>query len=94
MAKEDLLRGIYSHGFESPSLIQQRAIRPMLDMKDMIAQGQSGTGKTACFSIGLLQNLDTASRATQAIVLAPTRELAVQTEKVARALGEYMKHCA
>ena len=50
--KEDLLRGIYSYGFEKPSAIQQRAIKPLLLMRDTIAQAQSGTGKTATFSIG------------------------------------------
>ena len=50
--KEDLLRGIYSYGFEKPSAIQQRAIKPLLMMRDTIAQAQSGTGKTATFSIG------------------------------------------
>ena len=50
--KEDLLRGIYSYGFEKPSAIQQRAIKPLMLMRDTIAQAQSGTGKTATFSIG------------------------------------------
>ena len=54
--KEDLLRGIYSYGFEKPSAIQQRAIKPLIMMRDSIAQAQSGTGKTATFTIGLLQN--------------------------------------
>jgi len=87
---ENLLRGIYSYGFERPSAIQQRAIRPMIDMRDTIAQAQSGTGKTATFSIGLLQNIVPTERGCQAIVLAPTRELAVQIEKVVSALGEYL----
>ena len=86
---EALLRGIYTYGFERPSAIQQRAIRPLVDMKDLIAQAQSGTGKTACFTIGLLQNIDAKSRRCQAVVVAPTRELAIQHEKVANALGEY-----
>jgi len=55
--KEDLLRGIYSYGFEKPSAIQQRAIKPLMLMRDTIAQAQSGTGKTATFTIGLLQNM-------------------------------------
>ena len=50
--KEDLLRGIYSYGFEKPSAIQQRAIKPLIIMRDTIAQAQSGTGKTATFTIG------------------------------------------
>lgn len=52
--KEDLLRGIYSYGFEKPSAIQQRAIKPLIMMRDTIAQAQSGTGKTATFTIGAL----------------------------------------
>lgn len=89
--KEDLLRGIYAYGFERPSAIQQRAIFPIISGRDVIAQAQSGTGKTGMFSIGILQKLDTALRETQALVLSPTRELAVQTQNVLLALGEYLK---
>merc|ERR1711953_1216180 len=88
--REDLLRGIYAYGFEKPSAIQQRAIRPLLKGRDVIAQAQSGTGKTATFSISILQCLDTQVRETQALVLSPTRELAVQIQKVVLALGDYM----
>ena len=63
--REDLLRGIYAYGFEKPSAIQQRAIRPLLKGRDVIAQAQSGTGKTATFSISVLQSIDTAVRETQ-----------------------------
>lgn len=76
--KEDLLRGIYGYGFEKPSAIQQRAIIPCIKRHDVIAQAQSGTGKTATFSISILQQIDTSMRETQALVLAPTRELAQQ----------------
>ena len=88
--KEDLLRGIYSYNFEKPSAIQQRAILPISQGRDVIAQAQSGTGKTATFSIGILQKIDTGLRETQALVLAPTRELAVQIQSVVLALGDYM----
>mmetsp|Transcript_70692 Transcript_70692/g.153509 ORF Transcript_70692/g.153509 Transcript_70692/m.153509 type:complete len:392 (+) Transcript_70692:115-1290(+) len=88
---ENLLRGIYSYGFEKPSAIQQRCIKPLLDGRDTIGQAQSGTGKTATFTIGCLARLDVQKRATQALILAPTRELAVQIQKVALALGDYMK---
>lgn len=88
--KEDLLRGIYAYGFERPSAIQQRAIVPIIQGRDVIAQSQSGTGKTAVFSIGILQSLDTTSNETQALVLSPTRELAEQTQKVVLALGDFM----
>ncbi|KAI6189720.1 RNA helicase [Aphelenchoides bicaudatus] len=87
---KDLIRGIYSYGFEKPSAIQQRAIKQITKGNDLIAQSQSGTGKTATFSIGVLQSLDTQTRETQALVLAPTRELAVQIQKVILALGDYM----
>jgi superfamily II DNA/RNA helicase len=56
---ERLLRGIYGYGFEVPSIIQQNGIPPLTQFKDTIAQAQSGTGKTATFSIGLLQIIDT-----------------------------------
>lgn len=88
--KEDLLRGIYSYGFEKPSAIQQRAILPIIKGRDVIAQSQSGTGKTAVFSIGILQSIDISLSETQALILSPTRELAEQTQKVLLALGDYM----
>jgi len=89
--KEDLLRGIYSYGFEKPSAIQQRAILPLSKGKDIIAQAQSGTGKTATFSIGILQQIDLSVQDCQALILAPTRELAQQIQKVVAALGEYLQ---
>jgi ATP-dependent RNA helicase len=88
--REDLTRGIYAYGFEKPSAIQQRAIVPIVSGRDVIAQAQSGTGKTATFSISILQSIDTSVRETQALVLSPTRELAQQIQKVALALGDYM----
>ena len=88
--KEDLLRGIYAYNFEKPSAIQQRAIKPIIAGRDVIAQAQSGTGKTATFSIGILQRIDSLVRETQALVLSPTRELATQIKTVLMALGDYM----
>lgn len=88
--KEDLLRGIYAYGFEKPSAIQQRAVKPILTGRDVIAQAQSGTGKTATFAIGILQTLDVSIRDCQALVLAPTRELAQQIVKVIMSLGDFM----
>ncbi|CAF3637590.1 unnamed protein product [Rotaria sordida] len=87
---ENLIRGIYSYGFEKPSAIQQRSIRPIVKGRDVIAQAQSGTGKTAMFSISMLQKLDTNIRETQSLVLSPTRELAQQIQKVVLALGDFM----
>ena len=94
--REELLRGVFSHGFEEPSAIQQRAILPILKGHDTIAQAQSGTGKTATFTISVLQKLDLSNRNVQALVLSPTRELAAQTRSVFISLSEYMNalvHC-
>ncbi|CAF2197740.1 unnamed protein product, partial [Brassica napus] len=88
--RSDLLRGIYAYGFEKPSAIQQRGIIPFCKGLDVIQQAQSGTGKTATFCSGVLQQLDYTLLQCQALVLAPTRELAQQIEKVMRALGDYL----
>lgn len=85
----DLLRGIFAYGFEKPSAIQQRGIKPILDGYDTIGQAQSGTGKTATFVIAALQKIDYSLNACQVLLLAPTRELAQQIQKVALALGDY-----
>jgi translation initiation factor 4A len=89
--REDLLRGIYGIGFEKPSAIQQRGIVPVIQGKDTIAQAQSGTGKTATFSIAALQVIDLKESACQVLVLAPTRELAQQIWSVIQKLGTYMQ---
>lgn len=88
--REDLLHGVYAMGFEKPSAIQQRAILPLIDGRDLVAQGQSGTGKTATFAIGLLQNIDVRDARCQALVVSPTRDLANQTANVVAAIGERM----
>jgi ATP-dependent RNA helicase len=88
--RDDLLRGIYNFGFEKPSAIQQRAIVPIIQQRDVIAQAQSGTGKTAMICITALQNLDCQIREIQTLIMNPTRELAVQTQKGVLALGDYM----
>ena len=88
--KENLLRGIYAYGYEKPSAIQKRAILPLIDGKDIIAQAQSGTGKTATFSIGILEKIDTSVSAIQAIILAHTRELAIQIQDVISNIGTYL----
>ena len=89
--RHDLLRGIYAHGFENPSAIQQRAILPVIEGHDTIAQAQSGTGKTATFTISVLQKIDLNLHQCQALVLAPTRELARQIQLVGIALSGFMK---
>jgi len=88
--KDPLLRGIYAYGFEKPSAIQQRAIVPILKGRDVIAQSQSGTGKTTIFCVGVLQMINSNSKDTQAVVLSPTRELAVQSRNVMLAFGDHM----
>jgi translation initiation factor 4A len=86
--KTELLRGIYSYGYERPSQIQQKAIMPMITGRDIIAQAQSGTGKTGTFTIGALQQLDFSGDAyCQAIFLSPTKELADQTLNVVTNIG-------
>nr|QKY15200.1 DEAd box RNA helicase ciRH4 (ciRH4) [Polytomella parva] len=88
---EKLLRGVFAYGFEKPSAIQQKGIVPFTKGLDCIQQAQSGTGKTATFCTGVLSRLDFTINQCQALVLAPTRELAQQIEKVMRSLGEYLK---
>jgi translation initiation factor 4A len=87
---ENLLRGIYGYGFEKPSVVQQRAIVPLGKGLDVIAQSQSGTGKTGAFSIGLLQRIDCQSSKIQALILEPTRDLANQSFRVISTIGEPM----
>lgn len=93
MLSENLLRGIFVCGFEKPSVIQQRAIIPCINGFDVIAQSQSGTGKTATYAIAVLQRINMVKKDTQAIILAPTRELAHQIQKVVLCLGAYMGVC-
>lgn len=85
-----LLRGIYSYGFEKPSPIQQRAILPMKNKKDVIAQAQSGTGKTGCFAVGILLSIELEKNKTQALCLSPTRELSTQIKSVIDGIGSIM----
>ena len=87
----ELLRGIYAYGFEEPSSIQKKAIEPFLLGKDIIAQAQSGTGKTGAFAIGTLGRTDTDLNETQCIIMAPTRELASQIFDVLTNMGKMMK---
>ncbi|OIT06175.1 eukaryotic initiation factor 4a-3 [Nicotiana attenuata] len=88
--KDDLLRGVYQYGFEKPSAIQQRAVLPIISGRDVIAQAQSGTGKTSMIALTVCQIVDTKSSEVQALILSPTRELAAQTEKVILAIGDYI----
>ncbi len=88
--KKELLKGIYAYGFEYPSDIQKISIKPIIDKRNIIAQSQSGTGKTACFGIGLIQNIDLSVKKTQCIILTPTRELAKQIYNVLDSLTKFL----
>jgi len=87
---KNLIRGIYNYGYEKPSVIQQKGIVPLIMKKDIIAQAQSGTGKTATFVIGTLQNLEATPKIIKILVLAPTRELANQIQDVYSSIGCFM----
>jgi len=92
-----LLRGIYAFGFEKPSPIQKKGLIPLIQpgckgkRRDIIAQAQSGTGKTACFGVGALQIINHEQRNTQVLILAPTHELASQIKEVITAIGRFEK---
>jgi superfamily II DNA/RNA helicase len=88
---DNLLRGIYSYGFEKPSNIQNKSIPIINKGKDVIAQSQSGTGKTGAFTIGALNNIDIENKSVQSIIISPTHELAEQTYEVITNLSSYMK---
>ena len=89
--KDDLLRGIYAYGFENPSNIQKQAIPILIDNRDLIAQAQSGCGKTGAFSIATLQQIDLSLNQTQALILVPTHELAKQIAGVIQQIGSFMQ---
>ncbi|HLT43831.1 MAG TPA: DEAD/DEAH box helicase, partial [Luteimonas sp.] len=84
-----LLRALQDVGYESPSPIQAATIPPLLAGRDVLGQAQTGTGKTAAFALPALARLDPAARRPQVLVLAPTRELAIQ---VAEAFQKYATH--
>src|SRR6478672_4388621 len=75
---EEITRAISDLGYEIPSPIQQKTIPLLLEGKDIIGQAQTGTGKTAAFALPVLQKIDTSTSRVQALVLTPTRELAIQ----------------
>jgi translation initiation factor 4A len=85
----ELLRSIYSMGFEKPSDIQKKAIIPIIEGRNLMAQAASGTGKTGAFLIGCFHRIDAENKVPQVLVLSPARELARQTYKVATNLGKF-----
>lgn len=88
--KPELIKGIYSVGFENPSFIQKKAVPIIAEGKDLRAQAQSGTGKTGAFVIGALQRMDETKKETQILVLASTREIARQNATKFKEIGRYM----
>jgi translation initiation factor 4A len=88
--KDHLLRGIYSYGFENPSKIQNEAVPLIINGRDLIAQAQSGTGKTGAFLIGTLEKIDVSIKGTQILILAPTHELVHQIHEVASELSKFL----
>ncbi len=88
--KAEILKAIDGLGFEEPSPIQKQAIPALMSGADVVAQAPTGTGKTAAFAIPIMERIDPARRVVQALVLAPTRELAVQVAEASHAIG---RHC-
>lgn len=87
---DNVLRGIYSYGFENPSQIQYKSIPIIKEGKDVIAQAQSGTGKTGAFVIGCLERVIVDNKETQIVIISPTRELSLQTMNVVTEIGKYI----
>src|SRR2546421_8408106 len=86
---ERVLQSVRDMGFEEPTPVQARAIPLLLEGRDVVAQALTGTGKTAAFGIPLVERIDVAHNVPQAVVLAPTRELAVQVAEALCQLGRY-----
>ena len=88
--KRELLMGIFEAGFEHPSPIQEEAIPIALSGRDILARAKNGTGKTAAYVIPTLERVNTKKNKIQAVLLVPTRELALQTSQVAKTLGKHL----
>lgn len=86
---DSILKGIYTYGFKDPSKIQIKGIKAILSKKDSIIQSQSGTGKTATYLLSILNMVDINKKTPQAIIISPTRELAIQINDVAENLAKY-----
>jgi ATP-dependent RNA helicase DDX6/DHH1 len=83
--------GIFEAGFEKPSPIQEESIPVALTGRDILARAKNGTGKTAAFVIPTLERVNPKSNKIQAVILVPTRELALQTSQVCKTLGKHLK---
>jgi translation initiation factor 4A len=88
--KTEILRGVYTYGFENPSDIQKKTFHHIKSGRDIIAQAQSGSGKTGAFTIGLLERIDVSEKSVQGLVIAPTHELAKQIANVISSIGSSM----
>ncbi|MFT6028948.1 MAG: ATP-dependent RNA helicase DeaD [Oleiphilaceae bacterium] len=88
---ETVLRAVNELGYETPSPIQAKAIPPILQGKDILGQAQTGTGKTAAFALPILANIDPKNKQTQVLILAPTRELAIQVAEACQSYAKYIK---
>lgn len=82
--------GIYEYGYETPSPIQEQTIPTAMSGYDILARAKNGTGKTASFLIPALEKVDTTKNHIQALILVPTRELALQISQVCKSLGKYI----
>lgn len=91
---QELLQAIADMGFSAPSEIQAKAIPSLLESRDIIGQAQTGSGKTAAFAIPCIQRIDTSNKATQILVMCPTRELVVQVTGEFNKLCKYIKNCS
>lgn len=89
--RRELLMGIYEKGFEKPSPVQEEAIPVVLQGKDVLARAKNGTGKTASFVIPVLEKVNTMESCVQALLMVPTRELALQTSQVTKSLGKHIE---
>ncbi|MCO4322496.1 DEAD/DEAH box helicase [Aliidiomarina quisquiliarum] len=88
---EPILRAISEMGYTNPTPIQQQAIPALLEHKNVLGEAQTGTGKTAAFGLPALANIDTTVRGAQLLVVAPTRELALQVAEQIEAMGKHMR---
>ncbi|XP_046854118.1 DEAD-box ATP-dependent RNA helicase 8-like [Xenia sp. Carnegie-2017] len=88
--KRELLMGIFEKGFEKPSPIQEESIPIALAGRDVLARAKNGTGKTAAYLIPVLEKVDVGKNVIQALILVPTRELALQTSQICKELGKHL----
>ena len=88
--RPEVLRAIKDLGYETPSPIQEKSIAPLLEGRDIIGQAQTGTGKTAAFSLPLLSTVDIKAKDIQILILTPTRELAIQVAEAVQSFAKYL----